>query len=80
MLEYLYRTNGERGDKMSAKQESIDFCQTNLILSDMTFEKACAQAGEFDFPKEVLNGTRKIQVISAEKDYKNQYVKLEISY
>ena len=46
----------------------------------MTFEKACAQAGEFDFPKEVLNGTRKIQVISAEKDYKNQYVKLEISY
>ena len=80
MLEYLYRTNGERGDKMSAKQESIDFCQTNLILSDMTFEEAFAQAGEFYFPEEVLNGTRKIQVISAEKDYENQCIKLEISY
>ena len=68
-----------KGDKNMCEYRKLNFSKLNFSDDVVSYEDALKNVTPLQIPKEVIDGKRKIQVTSAEKDCDNKCVKLEIS-
>lgn len=56
----------------------LDFSKLNFSNNIISTEEALKDVTPIQWPEDVLNGVKKINITKAEKDYENKCVRLEI--
>ncbi len=63
-----------------AEYKKLDLSKLNFSDTPITTEEALSDVEPFEIPDSFISGGKQIKVHSAEKDYENRCVKLEISF
>lgn len=58
----------------------LDFSKLNFSEKIISTEEALKDITPIQWPEKVLSGEKQVTITNAEKDYKNECVKLEIFY